>query len=266
MRNRKAKISVQGMTCTSCSGTVESLLQHRDGVVHACVTLATNCADIEYDSNSITAQDLVEDIESIGFEADILTDVDGGEDGVLEESKCDVKMGSLRKSIILLVESITPHRPFDHSGTIIFAPPAENSKFTRKLSADMILRVESLLESLSGVYSVQVSQRDQDADMIAIDFDENVNGPRNFCAVLFKKMGLETSVCLHGGFLLAEKMSQLQRRETTTHLRALAVAAVLSIPILVIGMLVPMSTDDISDHSPLHYQVRHYLNYFSIHS
>jgi len=217
--------------------------------------LATNCADVEYDSDSVTVQDLVENIESIGFEADILTDVDVCEDGILEESQCDLEMGSVRKVIILLVESITPHRSFDHSGTLIFVQPTENSKPTRNLSADLILRVESLLGSLTGVYSAQVSQRDQDGDMIAIEFDDNATGPRNICAILFKEMGLETSVCLHGGFLLAEKMSQQQRRETTTHLRALAIAAVLSIPILVIGMLVPMSADE-NDHSPLHYQVR----------
>lgn len=260
--SRKTKISIHGMTCTSCSGTVEDLLQHKSGVLSVRVTLATNCADVEYNPNLVAAQELVEDIESIGFEAEVLRDDEFDNcvgDGSFEFGKSDVEMASVRKHIILLVESTVPHSSYDHGATPtpVFVSSRSNSISNRKFSSDMIQRVEYLLRSLTGVHSAQVNKRDQDADMIAVEFDDTVTGPRIFCTVLAKRMGVKVSVCLHGGFLLAEKMSQQQRRETKAHLKALAVAAVLSIPILVIGMLVPMSTDD-RDHSALHYQVSLY--------
>ena len=239
------------MTCTSCSGTVEELLHHKSGVLSARVTLATNCADVEYNPNLVAAQDLVEDIESIGFEAKVLSDDNCAGDVSFEFGKSDVEMASVRKHIILLVDSIVPFSSYDHGATM-----KSNSKPVRKFSSEMNQSVEYLLSSLTGVYSAQVNKRDQDADLIAIEFDDNLTGPRIFCAVLVKRMGVKVSVCLHGGFLLAEKMSQQQRRETKDHLRALAVAAVLSIPILVVGMLVPMSTDE-GNHSALQYQVGH---------
>ncbi|XP_058200778.1 probable copper-transporting ATPase HMA5 isoform X2 [Rhododendron vialii] len=66
------RIQIKGMTCTSCSMTVESALQAVPGVQKAQVALATEEAEIRYDPNVVSYDQLLEAVEDSGFEA-ILT-------------------------------------------------------------------------------------------------------------------------------------------------------------------------------------------------
>jgi Cu+-exporting ATPase len=80
IRNRKRNVrslilSIDGMTCSSCQGTIENTLNDLEGVIEATVVLATNTAYIEYVPNDImTTQFLIDSIEDIGFGAEILDD------------------------------------------------------------------------------------------------------------------------------------------------------------------------------------------------
>ena len=71
---RLATIGIDGMTCSSCSGTVENALKTARGVKSANINLTTNTALVSYDSLLSSVKKLVEEIESAGFEAEVLSD------------------------------------------------------------------------------------------------------------------------------------------------------------------------------------------------
>ncbi|KAK1372641.1 putative copper-transporting ATPase HMA5 [Heracleum sosnowskyi] len=63
------RILIKGMTCSSCSTTVESALQALPGIHKAQVALATEEAQVRYDSKIVTQDQILEAIEHTGFEA-----------------------------------------------------------------------------------------------------------------------------------------------------------------------------------------------------
>ncbi|KAL4373945.1 hypothetical protein HN51_007790 [Arachis hypogaea] len=67
------RIHIRGMTCTSCSSTLESALQSLRGVHNAQVALATEEAEIHYDPNIVTYDQLKEAIEDTGFESILIS-------------------------------------------------------------------------------------------------------------------------------------------------------------------------------------------------
>eukprot|EP00392_Amoebophrya_sp_AT5.2_P002806 g2811.t1 len=83
---RKCELRLGGMTCSACSGTIENLLRRADGVQQAHVLLLLNKAVITYEppasspsassSKKTRAQQLAEDIEDIGFDAEVVKDVE----------------------------------------------------------------------------------------------------------------------------------------------------------------------------------------------
>ncbi|KAJ0967188.1 hypothetical protein J5N97_024105 [Dioscorea zingiberensis] len=80
------RIHIKGMTCTSCSGTVESALHGVPGVQKAIVALATEEAEIRYDPKIVSADKLMEAVEDTGFEAILIST---GEDRCKIELKLD---------------------------------------------------------------------------------------------------------------------------------------------------------------------------------
>src|SRR5690554_4058343 len=72
-------IQIEGMTCASCVGRVESALQKLAGVSRVSVNLATERADIEHDS-SLDRHTMIETIENAGYDVPMDTyelDIDG---------------------------------------------------------------------------------------------------------------------------------------------------------------------------------------------
>ncbi|CAN6579158.1 unnamed protein product [Malus baccata var. baccata] len=67
------RISINGMTCTSCSSTVESALQAVHGVQRAQVALATEEAEVHYDPKVVSYSQLLEIVENTGFEAKLIS-------------------------------------------------------------------------------------------------------------------------------------------------------------------------------------------------
>eukprot|EP00930_Biecheleria_cincta_P096170 TRINITY_DN88043_c0_g1_i1.p1 TRINITY_DN88043_c0_g1~~TRINITY_DN88043_c0_g1_i1.p1 ORF type:complete len:1157 (+),score=212.55 TRINITY_DN88043_c0_g1_i1:28-3471(+) len=65
------ELKVEGMTCSACSGTVERLLQGLKGVQRATVSLVMNKAFVVCDPEQISAAQLKEEIEDIGFDAEV---------------------------------------------------------------------------------------------------------------------------------------------------------------------------------------------------
>ncbi|XP_076888999.1 putative copper-transporting ATPase HMA5 [Bidens hawaiensis] len=67
------RILIKGMTCTTCSSTVESALRAIPGVYGAQVALATEEAAVHYDPITVSHDQLMETIEDTGFEAILIS-------------------------------------------------------------------------------------------------------------------------------------------------------------------------------------------------
>ncbi|KAG3180091.1 putative copper-transporting ATPase [Phytophthora cactorum] len=65
----EATLLVGGMTCTSCSNSVENALKQTEGVVSAVVSFATEKASVRFDKDVVGIRTLVETIEDIGYDA-----------------------------------------------------------------------------------------------------------------------------------------------------------------------------------------------------
>uniref|UniRef100_A0A2N9J350 P-type Cu(+) transporter n=1 Tax=Fagus sylvatica TaxID=28930 RepID=A0A2N9J350_FAGSY len=95
------RIRISGMTCTSCSSTIESALQAMRGVQKAQVALATEEAEVHYDPKIVGYTQLLEAIEDTGFEAVLIS---SGED----ISKIELRVDGFRTdhSMRIIEESL----------------------------------------------------------------------------------------------------------------------------------------------------------------
>lgn len=109
-------LGVTGMTCTSCSSRVERKLNKLEGV-SASVNFATEAAAIEYDSQTVSPQELISVVEGAGYGA---FDMAGAK---AEESQAEKSNdgGLLRRTIIsgalslpLMVVSMWPALQFSN--------------------------------------------------------------------------------------------------------------------------------------------------------
>ncbi|KAG7391310.1 serine/threonine protein kinase Ran1 [Phytophthora pseudosyringae] len=65
----EAMFVVGGMTCTSCSNSVENALKQTEGVISAVVSFATEKATVRFDKDLVGIRTLVETVEDIGYDA-----------------------------------------------------------------------------------------------------------------------------------------------------------------------------------------------------
>ncbi len=66
------KLRVTGMTCGHCQAKVETALQQTNGVYAAIVELETGAAEIDFDDDSTTAQQLVAAVVQAGYGATVV--------------------------------------------------------------------------------------------------------------------------------------------------------------------------------------------------
>ena len=71
---RICTLGIDGMTCSSCSGTVENSLNSVEGVISAQVNLSTNTAEVRYRDDIVKINTLVDEVEVVGFGAEVLND------------------------------------------------------------------------------------------------------------------------------------------------------------------------------------------------
>lgn len=67
------RLRIKGMTCTSCSSSIESYLNKVSGVKKAEISLATEEAIIQYDPKSINYKQIMEVIDDMGYMADLIS-------------------------------------------------------------------------------------------------------------------------------------------------------------------------------------------------
>lgn len=68
-RSDVVTLRIYGMTCSSCTSTVETQLSAMPGISSVAVSLATETCQVEFDRGLIGPRDMVERIEELGFDA-----------------------------------------------------------------------------------------------------------------------------------------------------------------------------------------------------
>ena len=69
VETEKLELNVYGMTCAACSSRIEKVLSKLDGVEKAAVNLTNETATITHYRNVITADEVIEKIKAIGYDA-----------------------------------------------------------------------------------------------------------------------------------------------------------------------------------------------------
>ncbi len=64
----KTTLKIAGMHCNGCSGNLERMLNKRDGVLSAKVSLEAAAAEVEYDEAKVDLDGLREVVENCGFD------------------------------------------------------------------------------------------------------------------------------------------------------------------------------------------------------
>lgn len=92
LKEAKADLKIEGMTCASCAQTVESALADLEGVEGANVNLATEEANLSYDPSRVDYSDFEEAVEKSGYGIDKSSTQTGAEENKskLEESQAKV--------------------------------------------------------------------------------------------------------------------------------------------------------------------------------
>ncbi|MGE6752776.1 heavy metal translocating P-type ATPase [Rossellomorea sp. NPDC071047] len=67
----KTEFDITGMTCAACSARIEKVLNKQDGIQHATVNLALEKATIEYTPGTITTDQIIKKVDSIGYGATV---------------------------------------------------------------------------------------------------------------------------------------------------------------------------------------------------
>lgn len=64
------------MTCSSCSGSIENhfnqMIKNKKGIFEISVNLLLNKATVRYDPNVIGPRSIIEEIDDLGFQADLI--------------------------------------------------------------------------------------------------------------------------------------------------------------------------------------------------
>jgi P-type Cu+ transporter len=86
----KTEFDITGMTCAACSARIEKVLNKQDDIQHATVNLALEKATIEYNPGTITIDQIIQKVDSIGYGATVKNDKN-------QEEQPDHKLQEIQK-------------------------------------------------------------------------------------------------------------------------------------------------------------------------
>jgi len=66
------RLKVDGMTCSACSGAVENSIRNLKGVQSVSVALIQGAAEVTYFPQTVTPEQIAEEVEDTGFDAEVL--------------------------------------------------------------------------------------------------------------------------------------------------------------------------------------------------
>ena len=216
-KSRQCNISVlvAGMTCSSCSSSIERRLKKESGVLEANVSLVMNKAEIllelKEDENVAQAGTrIVDAIEEIGFEASVKT----------------------AREITLMTKKKRIMKQSIHLG---------NEESISNATAESI---QSKILQLKGVLSASVSV---DTGDVIVSFDGDMTMLRSIVKAV-RDMGHENCRVADQKESGWDRMVAIQRKETATLFRSFVFSAIFAIPLLIYSMAL-MRIDAIMDAS-----------------
>ena len=89
------------MTCAACSTRIEKGLNKMDGVLEANVNLALEKATVEFNPSAISAKDLIQKVESLGYGAMVKSDENEKEAVDYRQKEIEKQQGKFIFSAIL---------------------------------------------------------------------------------------------------------------------------------------------------------------------
>lgn len=104
--NTSCLLDIEGMSCASCSSSIERVLRKKDGIISADVNLVMNQATISYDHQKIKMTEIIQAIEKAGFHAHIHKEEEK------QETKKDYE--SIRVYITLAVAAVLLYIGMSH--------------------------------------------------------------------------------------------------------------------------------------------------------
>ena len=71
VENKRVKIAIEGMHCTSCAQGIKAMLKRTPGVITAVVSFEQREAIVEYDPVRTAPVKIIEAIEKLGYKAKV---------------------------------------------------------------------------------------------------------------------------------------------------------------------------------------------------
>jgi Cu+-exporting ATPase len=98
---KEATVSISGMTCAACAARIEKGLHKLPGVLEANVNLAMETATVEYDAGQVGVDDLIRQVEKLGYQAAAKDDQTDAEMVDRRAEEIDRQTGKFLFSLIL---------------------------------------------------------------------------------------------------------------------------------------------------------------------
>ena len=209
-------------------GTIERALSSTVGVLKADISLVMNTAVVNIDGAMTSPNKIVEIIEELGFDANIID---------LQRDKISHNLNFDGTALPQSEESLSEVKYF-HRKVML---QVEEDEF-HLLTAENVEIVLQSLRNQSGVMECSYSGilTGSDLTQFKVMVDENLVGPRTLVYLLERLLNLHVKVVSLGGFMMAERMLKMQRKEQRTQLCRLVLALAWTIPLLIIAMVLPM--------------------------
>lgn len=99
--NRKIKLQISGMHCSSCAAIIERQLKKVPGVIEARVNFAAEKASIIYDSHQSSTEDLIKAIEKAGYQGSLVSPEDSASQGKRQQTEIKHQWSKFISSLIL---------------------------------------------------------------------------------------------------------------------------------------------------------------------
>ncbi|ANU08882.1 copper-translocating P-type ATPase [Planococcus antarcticus DSM 14505] len=87
IQQEEVDFSIQGMTCANCSARIEKVLNKMEGVQLANINLAMETGHVSYSPNTVTPEDFVKRIQSLGYDAVLNQETEEATDHKKQEIK-----------------------------------------------------------------------------------------------------------------------------------------------------------------------------------
>ncbi len=165
---KKIHLKISGMTCTNCRDRIANKLNKTNGIIKATVSYEKNSAEISYDDNKISFEQIKATINKLGYE--------------ISDGKTDFV-----RSLIILMSIILIYKILQSSGLLNFLVPGQLAD--SKMSYGMLFLI-GLTTSLHCV-----------ATCGGINLSQSISNLKSFYPVIAYNFGRVLSYTIIGSLL-----------------------------------------------------------------